>query len=63
MSCALLKECVAICQGKIATEASGNIDLENIAAIAETGVDFASVGKLTHSAGNVDLSMQCDFES
>jgi nicotinate-nucleotide pyrophosphorylase (carboxylating) len=58
MSPALLNDCVALCKGKIATEASGNIDLTNVAAIAESGVDFVSSGKLTHSAGNVDLSMQ-----
>ena len=52
-----LKQCVQICQGIFTTEASGNIDLHTITAIAETGVDFASIGRLTHSAGNVDLSM------
>lgn len=56
-----LKECVHLCQNKIATEASGNIDLTNVVAIAETGVDFVSIGKLTHSAGNINLSMKCDL--
>lgn len=58
MSCAVLKECVQTCQGIFSTEASGNITLETILKIAQTGVDFASVGMLTHSAGQVDLSMQ-----
>lgn len=57
----LLSECVALCRGRLPTEASGNLSLENIKMIAATGVDFASIGKLTHSAGSVDLSMQCDF--
>jgi nicotinate-nucleotide pyrophosphorylase (carboxylating) len=56
-----LKECVALCLDKIPTEASGNIDLDNVASIAETGVDFVSIGKLTHSAGNVNLSMKCEI--
>lgn len=42
---------------KIIIEASGNINLENIRAVAETGVDLISVGALTHSAAAVDISM------
>jgi nicotinate-nucleotide pyrophosphorylase (carboxylating) len=56
----LLQHCVANCRDKIATEASGNINLDNISQIAATGVDYASVGMITHSAGNVDLSMKVD---
>ena len=37
-------------------EASGGVDLENVRAIAETGVDFISVGALTHSAPSLDFS-------
>ena len=59
MTTEMMKTCVALCQGLLPTEASGNIHLENVLAVAETGVDFISVGKLTHSAGNVDLSMKC----
>ena len=62
MSLEELKTCVNFCKGRIATEASGNIDLNNIQAIAATGVDFASIGKITHSAGVVDLSMQCELK-
>jgi nicotinate-nucleotide pyrophosphorylase (carboxylating) len=58
MTISQLKECVTKCRKKIATEASGNITLDNIEAIATTGVDFASIGAITHSAGVVDLSMQ-----
>lgn len=61
MSTELIAECVSLCKGKITTEASGNISLENILSIAECGVDFVSVGKLTHSAGSVDLSMKCEI--
>jgi nicotinate-nucleotide pyrophosphorylase (carboxylating) len=48
---------VAHINGAIKTEASGNIDLENAAAYAETGVDFVSMGAITHSASIVDLSL------
>ncbi|WLT30027.1 carboxylating nicotinate-nucleotide diphosphorylase [Geothrix sp. PMB-07] len=41
-------------------EASGNITLERARAVAETGVDFLSVGALTHSAPSVDLSLRMD---
>lgn len=59
MSESELIECVMLCKNKIQTEASGNIDLDNVSRIAETGVNFVSIGKLTHSAGNVNLSMRC----
>ncbi len=61
MSPELMSECVEMCGGEIATEASGNIMLENVALVAASGVDFISVGKITHSAGNVDLSMKSSF--
>lgn len=43
--------------GNIPTEASGNIDLENVAAYAETGVDYVSMGAITYAASIVDLSL------
>ena len=43
--------------GKISTEASGNIVLENVVDYAETGVDYVSLGAITHSAAIVDLSL------
>lgn len=58
MSPARMQQCVAHCRGRIATEASGNIDLSVIRAVAESGVDYASIGALTYSAGHVDLSMR-----
>jgi nicotinate-nucleotide pyrophosphorylase (carboxylating) len=45
---------------RAALEASGGITLENIRAVAETGVDFTSVGALTHSAPSLDVSMLMD---
>jgi nicotinate-nucleotide pyrophosphorylase (carboxylating) len=48
--------------GKIPTEASGGIVLENIRKYAQTGVDYISVGALTHSAPSVDLSMRITAE-
>jgi nicotinate-nucleotide pyrophosphorylase (carboxylating) len=57
MSLAVMKDCVAKCQGILATEASGNIRLDTVLAVANTGVDYASIGELTYNAGHVDLSM------
>jgi nicotinate-nucleotide pyrophosphorylase (carboxylating) len=61
MSLTDVKTCVEYCKGIIPTEASGNMNLNTITAVAETGVDYASVGIITHSAGRVDLSMQMDL--
>lgn len=58
MTCEQLKQAVKICNSRVETEASGNINLDTITAIAQTGVDYASVGMISHSAGNVDLSMR-----
>jgi nicotinate-nucleotide pyrophosphorylase (carboxylating) len=46
----------------IPTEAGGGIVLDNIRAYAETGIDFISVGALTHSARAADISMTIDAE-
>jgi nicotinate-nucleotide pyrophosphorylase (carboxylating) len=58
MSPARLREAVARVNGKVPLEASGGITLENIRAIAETGVDRISIGALTHSAKALDISMR-----
>lgn len=61
MPCPELREAVALARasGKsISLEASGGVTLETIRAIAETGVDFISVGALTHSARALDVSME-----
>lgn len=46
--------------GAIATEASGNISMDNVVAYAETGVDYVSMGAITHSAPIIDLSLRAD---
>ena len=57
MSPARLRAIVARVDGRAELEASGGIDLETIRDVAETGVDFISVGALTHSAPALDLSL------
>lgn len=57
MNSEMMKEAVALIGNKAATEASGNITLERIREVAETGVDFISVGALTHSVRALDMSM------
>lgn len=52
-----LREAVELCSGKALTEASGGVNLETVRDIAETGVDFISVGALTHSVRAIDISM------
>ncbi|MNS06521.1 putative nicotinate-nucleotide pyrophosphorylase [carboxylating] [compost metagenome] len=52
-----MREAVALIDGKALTEASGGITLATIRRVAETGVDFISVGALTHSAGSLDISL------
>ncbi len=54
---ALLREAVALINGRMIAEASGGVTLETIAEIAETGVDLISVGALTHSARVLDLGL------
>jgi nicotinate-nucleotide pyrophosphorylase (carboxylating) len=58
MSLDELRRAVALCAGRAKLEASGNVTLDNVRAIAETGVDFISVGALTHSAKAFDLSLR-----
>lgn len=55
---AQLKEAVNIIDGRYMTEASGGITLDNIADYAATGVDYISVGALTHSVKSLDLSLK-----
>ena len=52
-----LREAVALAAGRAELEASGGVSLDTVRAIAETGVDFISVGALTHSAPALDLSL------
>lgn len=61
MDDAMLREAVAIADGKLILEVSGNVTLERLPRLATIGVDLASVGALTHSAPSVDLSMLFDL--
>ena len=60
MAPATMRECVALVDGRALVEASGGVTLDSVRAIAETGVDWISVGALTHSAPALDLAL--DFE-
>lgn len=53
-----LRQAVHLTNGRVKLEASGGVSLSTVAAMAETGVDFISVGALTHSAPSVDISME-----
>ncbi|MEI6729735.1 MAG: carboxylating nicotinate-nucleotide diphosphorylase [Pseudomonadota bacterium] len=57
-----LSQAVKINAGKAKLEASGNVNLQNIRKIAETGVDFISIGRLTHSVSNVDIGLDIEIE-
>ncbi len=54
----ILAEAVATINNRFESEASGGVTLKTVRRIAETGVDFISVGALTHSAGSLDLSLK-----
>jgi nicotinate-nucleotide pyrophosphorylase (carboxylating) len=60
MSPAQLRSAVGLIADRAQSEASGGVTLANVRAIAETGVDFISVGAITHSARAVDIAL--DFE-
>ncbi|MEP6698441.1 MAG: carboxylating nicotinate-nucleotide diphosphorylase [Verrucomicrobiota bacterium] len=53
-----MREAVALGKNKVKFEASGGVSLQNVRQIAATGVDFISVGALTHSARGIDLSLE-----
>lgn len=57
----LMKEAVDVINGQFETEASGGIVRENIESYAATGVDFISIGALTHHAVSLDLSLKAVF--
>ena len=54
----MMREGVAIVGGRCETEASGNVSLETVRGIAETGVQFISCGALTHSVAALDISLE-----
>ena len=57
-----IKECVAKTQGRVLLEVSGGIDLHNIRDYAVSGVDFISVGALTHSVRAADISLELELD-
>ncbi len=58
MSVAEMREAVALAKGKVKFEASGGVNLKTVRQIAATGVDYISVGAITHSARAIDLSLE-----
>ncbi len=59
----MLAEAVRRIDGRAVSEASGQVSAETIAAIAESGVDYISVGRITHSAPCLDLGLDIDIEA
>ena len=60
MDIATLREAVKLASGRVVLEASGGLTFASIAAIAATGVDYASSGALTHSAPNFDVALDIE---
>ena len=58
MKPAQIREAIALGKGKMKFEASGGVTLKNVRQIAATGVDFISIGALTHSARAIDLALE-----
>lgn len=57
MDIATLRQAVALCRGRVVTEASGGITPANARGVAETGVDLLSLGWLTHSVASLDVAL------
>ncbi|MBI5955915.1 MAG: carboxylating nicotinate-nucleotide diphosphorylase, partial [Chloroflexi bacterium] len=60
MSLSQMREAVGLVAGRAKLEASGRMTLERVRRVAETGVDYISVGALTHSAPALDISMEIE---
>ena len=58
-----MKKAVSFVAGRALIEASGNVSLQNVAEIADTGVDLISVGELTHSVRAADISLKINTEA
>jgi len=58
----VLREAVALVAGRVPLEASGGVNLDNIRAIAETGVNYISVGRITQSAPSVDIGLDYSLQ-
>ena len=56
----MIREAVDLSRGKVSVEASGGVTLDTVRAIAETGVDYISVGALTHSPPAMNLALDFD---
>jgi nicotinate-nucleotide pyrophosphorylase (carboxylating) len=54
----MMREAVSICDSRTRLEASGNVTLDNVLEVAGTGVDYISVGALTHSPATFDVSLE-----
>jgi nicotinate-nucleotide pyrophosphorylase (carboxylating) len=61
MDATTMKEAVQMIGGKAQTEASGGITDKNILEVAQTGVDFISIGALTHSVRSLDMSLKAEI--
>jgi nicotinate-nucleotide pyrophosphorylase (carboxylating) len=62
MSTDTLKQAVSMTAGRAKLEASGRVSLDTVRAIAETGVDYISVGRVTHSAPCLDLGLDIEIK-
>ena len=58
----MLKEALQLVPAHIETEASGNMTINRVKSVAETGVTYISVGALTHSAPTADISLIFDWQ-
>ncbi|EPZ46128.1 carboxylating nicotinate-nucleotide diphosphorylase [Alicyclobacillus acidoterrestris] len=58
----VLREAVQLVAGRVPLEASGNVNLETLAKVAQSGIDYISMGALTHSATSVDVGLDIVFE-
>lgn len=63
MNLEMLKQAVQLVAGNVPLEATGGVSLQTVRAIAETGVDYISVGKLTHSAPSMDIGADIVIKS
>lgn len=61
MNVEMMKKAVTLINGRAKVEASGNITMKNIRKVAGTGVDYISVGELTHSVKALDINMKIEF--
>jgi nicotinate-nucleotide pyrophosphorylase (carboxylating) len=61
MDIATLRKAVALVAGRLVIEASGGVTLDNVAAIAATGVDYMSSGAITHSAPALDVALDIEI--